>query len=47
MSNKFPEIRPDLTYELVAPNLATYLAWRVLYASLSNVKVTYEPKEKK
>ena len=39
----FPEIRKDLTYDLVVPTLKLYEEWSKLYAELPNVKVTLDP----
>lgn len=40
----FPEIRKDLTYELIAETQELYEAWSKFYAALPNVKVIYQPK---
>ena len=40
----FPEIRKDLTYELITETQEMYEAWSKFYAGLPNVKVIYQPK---
>jgi hypothetical protein len=39
----FPEIRKDLTYDLIVPTLKLYEEWSKLYAGLPNVKVILDP----
>lgn len=42
----FPEIRKDLTYDLIVPTLKLYEEWSKLYEGLPNVKVTLDPDAK-
>jgi hypothetical protein len=39
----FPEIRKDLTYNLLVPTLKLYEEWSKLYEGLPNVTVTLDP----